>query len=84
MNNQITNSVSGNSRDTIADYWWNTVHEHNKKPKIIKTTDLKSVTKIRVGVDNTPKRKFKTKQQREHEAKLRKNIELSKNIRFLN
>ena len=83
MNNQITNSVSGNQR-TKGDPIWIIAARSNAKPKIIKTTDLNGVTKIRIGVDNTPKLKFKTKQQREYEAKLRKNIQLSKNIKFLN
>ena len=59
--------------------------ENNLKPKIIKVTDLNGVTKITIGKDESPvKRRFKDKQQREYKAKLRKNIELRKNIKFLN
>lgn len=81
--NKLDNYVSGN-QITKSDPIWIIAARNNLKPKIIKTTDLNGVTKIRIGVDNSNKRKLKTKKQREHEAKLRKNIELSKNIRFLN
>lgn len=82
--NKLDNHVSGNARDTVSDYWWNTVAANNLKPKIVKTTDLNGVTKIRIGKDETVKRVFKTKAQREHEASLRKEIERRKNITFLN
>ncbi len=81
--NKLDNHMSGNQR-TNGDPIWIIASRNNLKPKIIKVTDLNGVTKIRIGVDNSNNRKLKTKQQREHEAKLRKNIELSKNIRFLN
>ena len=82
--NKLDNHVSGNSRVCGSPIWEIAVR-NNVKPKIIKVTDLNGVTKITIGKDNAkPKCKFKTKKQREYEAKLRKNIEIRKNITFLN
>ena len=79
----MDNHVSGNSR-AYGSPIWKIAARSNLKPKIIKVTDLNGVTKTTIGKNDSPRRSFKTKAQREHEAKLRKNIELSKNIAFLN
>lgn len=82
--NKLDNHVSGNSR-ACGSPIWEIAARNNLKPKIIKVTDLNGVTRIMIGKDESPKkRRFKDKQQRAYEAKLRKNIELSKNIKFLN
>ena len=82
--NKLDNHVSGNAR-TSGDPIWIIAERSNLKSKIIKTTDLNGVTKIRIGNDDSAtKRVFKTKFQREYEANLRKEIELRKNITFLN
>ena len=81
--NKLDNNISGNQR-TSGDPIWIIAARNNLKPKIVKTTDLNGVTKIRIGKDETVKRVFKTKAQREHEANLRKEIQHRKNITFLN
>ncbi len=81
--NKLDNHVSGNSR-ACGSPIWEIAARNNLKPKVIMVTDLNGVTKIIIGKDETPNRSFKTKAQREYEAKLRKNIELRKNIKFLN
>ena len=81
--NKLDNNISGNQR-TSGDPIWIIAARNNLKPKIVKTTDLNGVTKIRIGKDETVKRVFKTKAQREYEANLRKEIECRKNITFLN
>lgn len=82
--NKLDNHVSGNSR-AYGSPIWEIAARNNLKPKIIMVTDLNGVTKITIGKDESPaKRRLKDKQQRAYEAKLRKNIELSKNINFLN
>ena len=81
--NKLDNNISGNQR-TSGDPIWIIAARNNLKPKIVKTTDLSGVTKIRIGKDETVKRVFKTKAQREHEANLRKEIQHRKNITFLN
>ena len=81
--NKLDNNISGNQR-TSGDPIWIIAARNNLKPKIVKATDLNGVTKIRIGKDETVKRVFKTKAQREHEANLRKEIQHRKNITFLN
>lgn len=82
--NKLDNHISGNAR-TSGDPIWIIAARSNLKPKIVKTTNLNGVTKIAIGNDDSkPKRAFKTKAQREHEASLRKEIECRKNITFLN
>ena len=83
MNTNITNSVSGNSRAS-GDPIWIIAARNNLKPKIVKTTNLSGTTKITIGKDESVKRVFKTKAQREHEASIRKEIQHRKNITFLN
>ena len=82
--NKLDNHVSGNSR-AFGSPIWQIAARNNLKPKTVIITDLNGVTKVFIGKDESPSRKrFKDKKQREYEAKLRKNIELSKNINFLN